>query len=132
MSIRLVSSEQIRFDVDVETYNRIVRDITQKAMTSCETSISQIIAHGLTQDVMESICENLDMSTIAQYVAQQINYSRVIENGRAQIIEALLSDERFNTLLTRGITRSTMGVIDETVERVSARLLTEMGKETDV
>ena len=132
MSIRLVSTEQIRFDVDVETYNRIVRDITQRAMASCETSIADIIAHGLTQPIIDSICGNLDMSTIAQYVAHQLNYTRIVENGRGHIIEALLSDERFNTLLNRGITRSTMGVIDETVERVSARLLTEMGKETDV
>lgn len=132
MSIRLVSTEQLRFDVDVETYNRIVRDVTQKAMASCETSISQIIAHGLTRDVMDSIHENLDMSTIANYVAQQINYTRILEHGRSMVIDALINDERFNTLLTRGITRSTMGVIDETVERVSARLLTEMGRETDV
>lgn len=27
MSIRIVSEEQIRFDVDVESYNRIVRDV---------------------------------------------------------------------------------------------------------
>ena len=132
MTIRIVSQEQIRFDVDVETYNRIVRDITQKAMASCEASISQIIAHGLTQDVMESIHENLDMSTIAQYVASSLNYGRIVDFGRTQLIDALLGDERFNTLLNRGITRSTMGVIDETVERVTAHVLTEMGKETDV
>ena len=132
MTIRIVSQEQIRFDVDVETYNRIIRDVTVKVTEACQDSITAMIATGLSNNVMESIHENLDMSTIAQYVAQQINYTRVIENGRTQIIETLLSDERFNTLLTRGITRSTMGVIDETVERVSARLLTEMGKETDV
>jgi hypothetical protein len=28
MSIRIVSQEQIRFDVDVESYNRIVRDVS--------------------------------------------------------------------------------------------------------
>ena len=132
MSIRIVSQEQIRFDVDVETYNRIIRDVSIKAIEACQDSITMMIANGLSNDVMETIHENLDMSTIAQYVASSINYGRIVDFGRAQLIDALLSDERFNTLLNRGITRSTMGVIDETVERVTAHVLTEMGKETDV
>jgi hypothetical protein len=35
MSIRIVSSEQVRFDVDVESYNRIVRDITLHVTARC-------------------------------------------------------------------------------------------------
>ncbi len=132
MSIRIVSQEQIRFDVDVETYNRIIRDVTVKTIDACQESMTHMIANGLSNDVMERIHENLDMSMIAQYVSNSMNYSRVIEYARTQLIDALLSDERFNTLLNRGITRSTTGVIDETVERVTAQVLTEMGKETDV
>ena len=132
MSIRFVSQEQIRFDVDVETYNRIIRDVTVKVTEACQDSITAMIATGLSNNVMESIHENLDMSTIAQYVASSLNYGRIVDFGRTQLIDALLGDERFNTLLNRGITRSTMGVIDETVERVTAHVLTEMGKETDV
>jgi hypothetical protein len=132
MTIRIVSQEQIRFDVDVETYNRIIRDVTAKVTEACQDSITRMIATGLSNDVMESFHENLDMSTIAQYVASSLNYGRIVDFGRTQLIDALLGDERFNTLLNRGITRSTMGVIDETVERVTAHVLTEMGKETDV
>lgn len=132
MSIRIVSAEQIRFDVDVETYNRIIRDVTLKTIDACQESITQLVANGLSNNVMERIHENLDMSMIAQYVGNSLNYSRVIDFARAQLIDALLNDERFNTLLNRGITRSTTGVIDETVERVTAQVLTEMGKETDV
>ena len=132
MSIRIVSQEQIRFDVDVETYNRIIRDVVIKVTEACQDSITAMIATGLSNDVMESIHENLDMSTIAQYVASSLNYGRIVDFGRAPLIDALLSDERFNTLLNRGINRSTMGVINETVERVTAHVLTEMGKETDV
>ena len=79
MTIRIVSQEQIRFDVDVETYNRIIRDVTVKVTEACQDSITAMIATGLSNNVMESIHENIDMSTIAQYFASSLNYGRFVD-----------------------------------------------------
>jgi len=132
MSIRIVSEEQIRFDIDIESYNRIVREVTSRITASCEQSLSQIIAQGLSQQVLDNIHENLDMSSICNYVAQHISYSRVVDLCKSELIANLLVDSRFTTLVNRGITNSTIGVINETVERVSVRMLEEAGRETDV
>ena len=132
MSIRIVSQEQIRFDIDVESYNRIVRDITSRVTESCQETISHIIAQGLSTEVLDSIHENIDMATLTNYVSQHINYSRVVDLCKAELISHLLADARFITLINRGITNSTIGVINETVERVSVRMLEEAGRETDV
>lgn len=132
MSVRIVSQEQIRFDIDIESYNRIVRDITSRVTESCQQTISLIIAQGLTDQVLESIHENIDMSSLSNYVSQHLNYSRIIDLCKSELISHLLADTRFNTLVNRGITNSTIGVINETVERVSVRMLEEAGKETDV
>lgn len=72
------------------------------------------------------------MSSICNYVAQHINYGRVIDLCKSELIANLLVDSRFTTLVNRGITNSTIGVINETVERVSVRMLEEAGRETDV
>jgi len=44
----------------------------------------------------------------------------------------LLEDERFKTLVNRGINTATVGFIDEAVERITAQMNQEMGIESDV
>ena len=59
MTIRIVSSEQVRFDVDVESYNRIVRDITLHVTARCEEQINQMIANGISSELSQSISESI-------------------------------------------------------------------------
>ena len=132
MSIRIVSNEQVRFDVDVESYNRIVRDITLHVTARCEEQINQMIANGISSDLSQMISESIDLDNVAMYVSANLNYSRVIEIAKQQLVANLLADDRFNVLVTRGINSATVGFIDEAVERVTAQLGGQLGIESDV
>ena len=132
MSIRIVSDEQVRFDVDVESYNRIVRDITLHVTARCEEQINQMIANGISSELSQMISESIDLDNVAMYVSANLNYSRVIEIAKQQLVANLLADDRFNVLVTRGINSATVGFIDEAVERVTAQLGGQLGMESDV
>jgi len=124
MSIRLVSEEQIRFDVDVETYNRIVRDITNKVMESTVEYAQSIINNTIIDSVANKLANYIDYNNVAGH----LDYRRVIEYSKTHIIASLLEDERFKTLFQRGINTATIGFIDETVERVTTRLENQEGE----
>jgi hypothetical protein len=132
MSIRIVSNEQVRFDVDVESYNRIVRDITLHVTARCEEQINQMIANGISSDLSQMISESIDLDNVAMYVSANLNYARVIDIAKQQLVANLLDDARFNQLVTRGINSATVGFIDEAVERVTAQLGGQLGMESDV
>ena len=136
MTIRIVSNEQIRFDVDVESYNRIVRDlvanVTERVTDHCQAALNEIIKNGISRDLAETITESVDLETVAMYVSTNLNYSRVIEIAKQQLVANLLADDRFNVLVTRGINNATVGFIDEAVERVTAQLGGQLGIESDV
>ena len=136
MTIRIVSNEQIRFDIDVESYNRILRDLlanlTERVTNHCEATLNELIRNGISRDLTETITESIDLEHFAKYVSANLNYSRVIEIAKQQLVANLLADDRFNVLVTRGINSATVGFIDETVERVTAQLGGQLGIESDV
>ena len=136
MTIRIVSNEQIRFDIDVESYNRILRDLlanlTERVTNHCEATLNELIRNGIGRDLTETITESIDLENVATYVSANLNYSRVIEIAKQQLVANLLADDRFNVLVTRGINSATVGFIDEAVERVTAQLGGQLGIESDV
>ena len=136
MTIRIVSNEQIRFDIDVESYNRILRDllanVTERVTNHCEATLNELIRNGIGRDLTETITESIDLENVATYVAANLNYSRVIEIAKQQLVANLLADDRFKVLVTRGINSATVGFIDEAVERVTAQLGGQLGIESDV
>lgn len=132
MSIRIVSSEQVRFDVDVESYNRLLRDVTTNVTTRCEQSINNMISNGISDDIIGQISESIDVSRVTEYVVSNLDYGRIIEYAKARIVAVLLEDERFKTLVNRGINTATVGFIDEAVERITAQMNQELGIESDV
>lgn len=124
MSIRLVSEEQVRFDVDVESYNRIVRDISNAVMERTFEYAQSIINNTITDVAIQRIANQIDYGNIGNY----IDYRRVVEHTKTHIIGALFEDERFKTLFQRGINTATIGFIDETVERVTTRMENQEGE----
>jgi hypothetical protein len=132
MSIRIVSNEQIRFDVDVESYNRLLRDVTTNVTARCEQSINNMISNGISDNIIGQISESIDVSRVTEYVVASLDYGRIIEYAKARIVAVLLEDERFKTLVNRGINTATVGFIDEAVERITAQMNQELGIESDV
>ena len=124
MSIRLVSEEQLRFDVDVESYNRIVKDISNAVMERTFEYAQSIVNRTIADALVERIAHQIDYSSLAN----SINYRHIVDQTKTYIISHLFEDERFQTLFQRGINTATIGFIDETVERVTTRLENQEGE----
>ena len=132
MSIRLVSAEQVRFDVDVESYNRILRQLTADFTESMRSHIQNMLSDEISDRLIQVIIDRLDYSSINYQVAQNIDYGRVVEYSKTAVAQLMTADARFNTLVTRGINAATVGIIDETVERVTARLISTQTNQGDI
>ena len=128
MTIRIVSQEQIRFDIDVESYNRITRDVS----LTVADRIPELVRAEMHETAMARIVANIDTNSIAYQVAMQMDYHRIIEYAKAELITHLLADARFVTLLQRGINSATVGVINETVEIVTSRMENQTTNQGDI
>jgi hypothetical protein len=132
MSIRLVTNDVLRLDVDVETYNRMFREIKDTLEAHYSTLISEIIDSRMTAKVVEQIVSRVDYDAINYQAANMMNYSRVIDVAKTELVAHLLSDDRFKTLVQRGLNTATVGLINETVERVATRMEERSGIVGDV
>ena len=128
MTIRIVSQEQIRFDIDVESYNRITRDVSN----TVADRIPELVRAEMHETAMARIVANIDTNSIAYQVAMQMDYHRIIEYAKTELIAHLLADARFITLLQRGINTATVGVINETVEIVTSRIENQTTNQGDI
>lgn len=132
MSIRLVTEDVLRLDVDVETYNRMFREIHQKLDERYGELISELIESKLTEKFIQQITSRIDYEAINYQAANMMNYGRVIDHAKTELVAHLLSDERFKTLVQRGLNIATVGLINETVERVSTLMQENNGIAGDV
>ena len=112
MSIRLVTTDQLRFDVDVETYNRITRDVTQVVMERCSQTIQDMVNNVIGSTLTNSIMSYIDYDNLYYAVGNNLNYSRIVELAKTELVQHMLQDERFKTLVQRGINTATIGFID--------------------
>lgn len=128
MTIRIVSQEQIRFDIDVESYNRITRDVSN----TVADRIPALVREEMSAQAVDRVMSNIDTNSIAYQVAMQMDYHRIIEYAKTELIAHLLADARFVTLLQRGINSATVGVINETVEIVTSRIENQTTNQGDI
>lgn len=124
MSIRLVSEEQVRFDVDVESYNRIIRDVSNLVMQQTIEYAESVMNNTISDAIVTRIAQHIDYDNMTS----RMDYRRIIEYTKTHIISHLFEDERFKTLFQRGINTATIGFIDETVERVTTRMENQEGE----
>jgi hypothetical protein len=132
MSIRLVTNDVLRLDVDVETYNRMFREIKDTLEAHYSTLIAEIIDSRMTAKVVEQIVSRVDFDAINYQAANMMNYSRIIDVAKTELVAHLLADDRFKTLVQRGLNTATVGLINETVERVATRMEERSGIVGDV
>jgi hypothetical protein len=132
MSIRLVTNDVLRLDVDVETYNRMFREIKDTLEAHYSTLIAEIIDSRMTAKVVEQIVSRVDFDAINYQAANMLNYSRIIDVAKTELVGHLLADDRFKTLVQRGLNTATVGLINETVERVATRMEERSGIVGDV
>lgn len=132
MSIRLVTNDVLRLDVDVETYNRMFREIKDTLEAHYSTLIAEIIDSRMTAKVVEQIVSRVDFDAINYQAANMLNYSRIVDAAKTELVSHLLADDRFKTLVQRGLNTATVGLINETVERVATRMEERSGIVGDV
>lgn len=128
MTIRIVSQEQVRFDIDVESYNRITRDVANMVMERMQA----LVREETSTQAMDRVLDSIDQDTIAYRASMHLDYSRIIQNAKTELVAHLLEDDRFKTLLQRGINTATVGVINETVEIVTSRIENKTTNQGDI
>jgi len=128
MTIRIVSQEQVRFDIDVESYNRITRDVANMVMERMQA----LVREETSTQAMDRVLDSIDQDTVAYRASMHLDYSRIIQNAKTELVAHLLEDDRFKTLLQRGINTATVGVINETVEIVTSRIENKTTNQGDI
>jgi hypothetical protein len=78
------------------------------------------------------VVENTDFNAIAFRLAEIMDYRRIVEAAKTEMVAHLIDDERFKTLLQRGINTATVGVINETVEIVTSRIENKTTNQGDI
>ena len=132
MSFKLMTNEQVEFTVNPVSYTRMIHEITNELKGTLAARMDALIASGIVVSVAELIMDDIDLrEQMLANIANNINYEYVIDRIKSVLATMLVADERFNTLVTRGINNATVGVIDETVERVTARLENHVGENGD-
>jgi hypothetical protein len=102
-----------------------VRQLVTELLTD---QISTDMVAAVTRKVLDTV--NYDH--IAQYAGMNLDYSRVVDYARGGIISSLLNDERFSSRLMRLVGDATVGVTNETVERVTAIIESKSNNNSDL
>ncbi len=135
MSFRIQTVDAVSFNVDAETYERMVASIKRELKPILVDTINIMLTDEIGNNLIDKIVQDFDSDfyhNIQNLVSRNINYNYIVENIKNQVVNILLDNERFNTLLNRSINNATVGVVDETVERVTARLENQINKEGDI
>lgn len=135
MSFKIKSVDNVSFVVDVESYHRLLNDMEVHIEPIIAQSVQQFITTAMQEKMVNKIINGLDADfyyNLYERIAQTINYGSIVEAIKGEVVNILLANDRFNTLLSRGINNATVGVVDETVERVAARLEIHINGEGDV
>jgi len=126
--MRLTTRGTTTFELDPDSYSKMmveVRELVTQLLTSQ-------IASELISQIRSQILETVDYDHITYYVSANLDYSRVIDYARSGIISNLLTDERFSSRLMRLVGDATVGVTNETVERVTAIIESKSNNNSDL
>lgn len=91
-----------------------------------------LVQQQMSEQIMTRVVNNMDMSQVGYQAAQQMDYHRIIEYAKTELVAYLLADARFIQLLQRGINTATVGVINETVEIVTSRIENQTTNQGDI
>ena len=126
--MRLTTRGTTTFELDPDSYSKMmveVRELVTQLLTSQ-------IASELISQIRSQILETVDYDHITYYVSANLDYSRVIDYARNGVISNLLNDERFSSRLMRLVGDATVGVTNETVERVTAIIESKSNNNSDL
>ncbi len=126
--MKLTSRGAVQFELDPDSYAKMMLEVRELVMTHMVGKLSEELLASITRRVLDTV----DYQHLAQYTANNLDYSRVVEYARNGIIGSLLNDERFSSRLRRVVGDATVGVTNETVERVTAIIESNSNNNGDV
>lgn len=126
--MRLTSRGAVQFELDPDSYSTMMLEVRELVMTHMVGKLSEELLASITRRVLDTV----DYQHLAQYTANNLDYSRVVEYARNGIIGSLLNDERFSSRLMRLVGDATVGVTNETVERVTAIMESKSNNNSDL
>ena len=136
---RFTTRDLVSFDCDENTTTRLVAEIRKIASEQIQANFEMFVNDKFLDDTVNKLANTFDNDELYTRLSDTIverlisNYmSYMIEQVRNNLVTNMQEDSRFRVLVNRNIMRATEGFIDETVERVTARLANANGNESDV
>jgi hypothetical protein len=126
--MRLTTRGATTFELAPDSYSKMMVEVRQLVTELLTDQISVDMVATVTRKVLDTV--NYDH--IAQHAGMNLDYSRVVDYARGGIISHLLNDERFSSRLMRLVGDATVGVTNETVERVTAIIESKSNNNSDL
>lgn len=126
--MRLTTRGTTTFELDPDSYSKMMMEVRQLVTELLTSHTSTELLAQVTHQVLDTI----DSEYVAQYAGMNLDYSRVVEYARSGIVSNLLNDERFSSRLMRLVGDATVGVTNETVERVTAIIESKSNNNSDL
>lgn len=139
MTFTLQSTDVVSFEVNALTNSRLLVELRKIAAEQFEASFQIYMTEKIMDKLVDVLVDRMEEGGLYDSIATRTvdamcsSYMGYIVEGLKETVAAnLVNNQRFQTLLNRNITNITNGVIDETVERVSARFENLIGRDGDV
>lgn len=126
--MRLTTRGATTFELDPDSYSKMMMEVRELMAELIATQLSTDMIEKVTYQVLKTI----DTEHIAQRMAMNLDYSRVIEYARNSLFNRLNADERFNNRVMRLINEATIGVTNEAVERITALIEAKSNNNSDL
>jgi len=139
MTFTLQSTDVVSFEVNALTSSRFLVELRKIAAEQFEASFQVYMTQKIMDRLVDALIDQIEEAGLYDSIVSKTveamtgSYMGYIVEGLKETVAAnLINNQRFQTLLNRNITNITNGVIDETVERVSARFENLIGQDGDV
>jgi hypothetical protein len=135
MTIRVNGAGTITFDLEPEALSSTRNWLRERLIEHFQSYIDDQLerAGGLEQfreEMLRQARNEIETRQFAARVAQHVNHGYLVQELRTTLVNDLLNDERFRTRMMRVISEATVGLADETTERVIARMEERSGSTT--
>jgi len=139
MPIRIQSRDLVAFDVDVMSDTKLINELRRIASEQFEANFQMYMTDALREEITERIMTSIEHSDTYDTIISRVTdvmtnqyMPYIVGRLKERVVADLIENNRFQTLINRNILAATDGVINETVERVTARFENIMGSNGDV
>lgn len=116
-----------------DNLSEIINSIMEQIQPIITERIDYAISQGMRAGALQKLVDSVDTSSVAQQLSYNSDFVNSVANyGARDFTRVMLEDERFNNRMFRRIADATVGVTNETVERVVAILQEQKNSDGDI